>query len=237
MRSITHRVALLAPMRSELQPLIRPLGLRPPRSESADLWSGGVGRVEVVATITGIGTRAARHSAERVLGAIPVEVLLVVGVAGGIGPTVDIGDLVVPEAVLDLASGAEYHPHLAGTVTARGILATSDELLADPERSAQLEQRGVIAIDMETAAVAAVCEREGCPWSVFRAISDRADDASTDPAIFALADPDGNPNLLAVARFVLNSPGRVPQLARLARGLRVATRTAADAAVRVLQAM
>ena len=53
----THRIAILAPMRSELRPLVAPLGLGRRESESALLW-GMVGRVEVVAALTGIGMDA-----------------------------------------------------------------------------------------------------------------------------------------------------------------------------------
>jgi hypothetical protein len=90
---------------------------------------------------------------------------------------------------------------------------------------------------METAAIAAVCASRRCPWSVFRAISDRADDCSTDEAVFDLAGPDGEPNLAAVVRFVLTNPGRIPQLGRLARGLSIATKVAASAAANALREM
>src|SRR4030042_5437733 len=94
-----RRVAILAPMRSELQPLVRRLGLRRPRVGQGGLWSGAVGLVEVVATITGVGTQAASRAAERVLDSTAVEALFVVGVAGGIGPSVGIGALVGPAVV------------------------------------------------------------------------------------------------------------------------------------------
>jgi hypothetical protein len=102
---------------------------------------------------------------------------------------------------------------------------------------ARLEDQGVIAVDMETAAIAAVCERRRCPWSVFRAISDRADDGSTDAALFGLAGPDGEANLPAVLRFVFTNPNRVPQLVRLAHGLRLAANVAASAAISALREM
>jgi len=239
MRSSTpapaRRVAILAPMRSELRPLVRSLSLRRAPSGAGALLSGSVGRLEIVATTTGIGTRAAARAARRVLDATRVDHLVVVGIAGGIGPSVAIGDLVVPDRVLDLATGAEHRPTALGDTPARGTLATSDELLVDPDEAARLERQGVIAIDMETAAIGAVCEERRCPWSVFRAISDRADDGSSDPAVFGLAGPDGDPNLPALVRFVLTRPWRVPQLARLARGLRLATNAAASAAVAALE--
>jgi adenosylhomocysteine nucleosidase len=233
-RGELRRVALLAPMRQELRPLVRPLGLaRPP---GGDLLVGSADGVEVVATTTGMGTRAAARAAERVLDAGPVDHLVVVGIAGGIGPSVAIGDLVVPERVIDLASGSEHRPAPLGSVAPRGALATSDELLVDPEAAARLARRGVVAIDMETAAVAAVCERRGCPWSVFRAISDRADDGTTDAAVLGLAGPDGSPNLGALLRFLARRPWRVAQLVRLAGGMHRATRAAAAAAVAALRA-
>jgi adenosylhomocysteine nucleosidase len=239
---VTHelpvrRVAILAAMRSELRPLVRPLSLGSARSADSALLAGTLGRVEVVAATTGIGTRAAAHTAEQLLGATPVDHVVVVGIAGGIGTSVEIGDLVVPDLVLDLASGIEHRPAPLGDTTPRGMLVTSDVLLVDANEAARLERRGAIAIDMETAAIAAVCERRRCPWSVFRAISDRADDGSTDAAVLGLAGPDGRPNVPALARFVLSRPWRVPQLARLARGTRIATSAAAAAAISALETM
>ena len=87
---------------------------------------------------------------------------------------------------------------------------------------------------METAAVAEVCEKRGCRWSVFRGISDRADGGGADADVLRLAGPDGRGNLPAVARFVLTQPWRIPELARLAWGMSRATKCAASAALRAL---
>jgi len=233
----SRRVAVLAPMPSELRPLLRPLALRRAGPGPGALFAGAIGRVEVVAALTGIGTRAAASATRRILHAAAVDHLVVVGIAGGIGPGVAVGDLVVPERVLDLASGAMHRPAPLGEAPARGTLATSDRLLVDPDEVAGLGRQGVIAIDMETAAIGAVCEEQGCPWSVFRAISDRADDGSTDAAVFGLVGPGGEPKPAAIARFVLTRPWRVPHLVRLGRGLRLATRAAASAAVSALAAL
>ena len=237
---MTHpvrRVAILAPMRPELRPLVRRLSLRREGSGGGALHRGAAGRVEIVATTTGIGTRPAARAAERILDSTPLDHVVVVGIAGGIGAGVAIGNLVVPELVVDLASGAEHPPSRIGDPAPRGVLATSDRLIVDRDEIARLERRGVVAIDMETASIAAVCERRGCPWSAFRAISDRAGDPSIDQAILDLAGPDGGPNLPAVARFVLARPWRIPQLARLARDLRRATCGAASAAAEALERM
>jgi len=224
-------------MRSELRPIVRSLHLSRRRSGDRSVFSGAVGRVEVVATTTGIGTRASARTAEVILVSTSIDHLILVGIAGGIGPSVGIGDLVVPDLVIDLSTGSEHRPTFLGSTAPRGTLVTSDELLVDQDEVARLERQGVIAVDMETAAIAAVCEDRHCPWSVFRAISDRADDGSTGPAVFAMAGPDGHPNLPAVARFVLKNPWSVPKLARLACGMKRATNTAASTAVSALEKM
>ena len=200
------------------------------------LW-GAAGRVEVVAALTGIGMHAGAQSAVRILDATSPDHLIVVGIAGGIGGSVAVGDLIVPELALNLDTGEAFRPTPLGDLPQRGTLASSDALLETPEEAERLKDQGVVAIDMETAAIAAVCELRGCPWSVFRAISDRADDGTTDAAILGLAGSNGNPNLAAVARFVLTKPHRIPQLVRLGRGAKAAIRIAAGHVVAAVESL
>jgi len=218
-------------MPSELRPLVAPLGLRRSREGGLALHRGSLAGTEVVAALAGVGLRAAAARAERLIDAVAPERLVVVGIAGGIGPSMAVGDLVVPEQVERLATGRRFRPAPFGEHPPRGVLASSDALLESPVDAARLGERGIVAIDMETAAVAEACERRGCPWSVFRAVSDRADDGSTDAAVLGLIDAEGRPIPAAVARFLVRRPQRIPQLVRLARGSRAATRAAAGAAI------
>jgi adenosylhomocysteine nucleosidase len=228
-----RRVGYLAPMRSELRPLVRHLGLRVQvvdgdrwhRTRSAD--------TEVVACLANIGTAEAAAATERLLDAFDVHHVVVVGIAGSLDPALEIGDLVVPEVVVDHATGREFVPTNLANRRPRGSLLTSDDYLHDPDDLAALIADGVVAVDMETAAVAAVCETRGVPWSVFRAVSDRASDAGLiGDAILDLVRPDGSANMAAVARFLITKPHRIPQLVRLGRG----SQTAADVAARAAAA-
>ncbi len=90
---------------------------------------------------------------------------------------------------------------------------------------------------METAAIAAVCEERGIPWSVFRAVSDRTADGDVDDEVFHLSHQDGTPDGKAVAAYVLRHPGRIPALARMAKGSRLATERAASAAIAAVSAL
>lgn len=220
---------------------MRALSLREARLGDLEVREGRVGDADVVATLTTMGTAAAASATERLVHQLPsLAHVVVVGIAGGIGPSVEVGDLVVPETVIDAATGREYRPAPLGggppsrAVVPRGKLWTSDEFVVDQEAVAGLVERGVVAVDMETAAVAAVCEARKLPWSVFRAISDRAEDY-TDAWVLDLAHPDGSPNVRAITRLLTTRPWYAPRLARLGRDATVAARKAALAAAEALR--
>jgi adenosylhomocysteine nucleosidase len=138
---------------------------------------------------------------------------------------------VLPEVVVDAVTGKEHRPEPLGGGTPHGKMWTGDTLTTDLDVVAGLRAKGVVSLDMETAAIAEVCEARGVPWSVFRAISDRATDGSLDEEVFHLSNQDGTPNPAAVAKYFLKHPDRVPRMARLAKGAKLAAETAADAAI------
>jgi len=111
----------------------------------------------------------------------------------------------------------------------------SDEVLASwqhvEQRALDLRAAGVVALDMETAAIAGVCGHRGIPWSVFRVLSDRATDGSVTEEVFRLSNQDGSPNPTAIAAYLVRHPGHIPTLARLARSSKLATERAASAAI------
>jgi nucleoside phosphorylase len=194
--------------------------------------SGTLGERDVVAVVTGMGPKLATEGMSRLLEAVDVERVVVVGITGAVDNVTPIGTLVLPESVVDGATEVEHRPARLGEGNANGKMWTTDGLITDIEVISDLRAKGVVSLDMETAAIAEVCEQRGIPWSVFRVISDRATDGSIDDEVFALSNADGTANARAVARFFLRHPGRLPQMARLARGARIATETAADAAIR-----
>lgn len=223
------RIALLAPMGSELRPLLKRLSLQRMPAGKPAVYAGTLGSTEIVATTTSMGTVAAAAAAERILDAGPFDHVVVVGIAGGVDPNFEIGDVFVPSAVIDGATGDEYRPHLLGDLEPGGKLSTSDDFIVDEPRLAELSAKGVVAVDMETAAIAAVCERRGTPWTAFRAISDRAIEG--DAEMLSMANGDGSPNLAGAAKYILRHPGKLPFLFRLAQGATKAANAAADAAV------
>jgi adenosylhomocysteine nucleosidase len=221
-------VAVLAPMVSELRPVVKVFSLQREEIGGVNVHTGTLGDVEIVAVKIGMGTRAAAAATERLLDATTVDHVLVVGIAGGVVPGVEIGDMIYPRRVVDHASGAEYFPSGLAPGEASGTLLTSDEFIVDPGELDRLADRGVVALDMETAAVAAVCERRECDWSVVRSVSDRPGEVPA--GVVDLVGADGSPKLGRSIRFMATQPWRVPGLVRMARNSqRAADRAAASA--------
>jgi adenosylhomocysteine nucleosidase len=228
------RVAIIAPMPNELRPVVRMLGLR--RTGERDgmpVYTGTVDGVEVVATRTGIGRALAESATEQLLQATDVDRVIVVGIAGGLEPVSAVGDLIVPEVVVDDATGERFTATPVGDVTPKGVLRTGDEAdygLDDGDVARLRDQEGCTALDMETAAVARVCERNGIPWLAFRAISDMAGDESLGPVVMTLVNPDGSPRVWAGIRFLLGHPLRIRRFVQLGRDANAAAAAAAEAA-------
>jgi adenosylhomocysteine nucleosidase len=225
-------IAFICAMPMELSPLVKTLELQKAEIDGVEVHRGTLDGREVVAIVTGMGTKLATEAMERLLDATPVDRVVVVGITGAVENETPIGTLVLPEAVVNSATGAEYRPHPMGGGEPRGKMWTGDVLLTNPDVIADLRAKGVVSLDMETAAIAESCERRGIPWSVFRVISDRATDGSVDEEVFRLSNQDGTANAKAAAAYFAKHPQRIPQMARLARGAKLATQTAADAAIR-----
>jgi adenosylhomocysteine nucleosidase len=223
-------------MPSEMKPFVRTMSLQVSRLGDLNVYTGAAGDVQIVATTTGMGTKLATDVTERFLAAADVEHVIVMGIAGGVSPDSQIGDVVEPEAAILGPTGAEYRATPLAGETPSGKIHTSDEMLLTEEVLAPWRAKGVVALDMETAAIAGVCDSR-CPWSAFRAISDRPSDGMVDDAIFKLAKQDGSPDFGAVARYVLTKPWRIPMLVRVGRDANTATSAAARATAAALRSL
>ncbi len=229
------RIAFICAMPMELRPLVKKLRLEKAEIAGVPDRSGRIGDRDVVAFVTGTGTKLAREGTERLINAVQVDEVAVVGITGAVDDETPIGTLILPEVVVNSATGAEFRPAPRAQGVAKDKMWTTDGLTTDQGELAELRAQGVVSLDMETAAIAELCESRGIPWSVFRVISDRATDGSINEEVFHLSNQDGTPNKQAVARYFLKHPTHVARMAELAKGAKLATETSASAAISSLQ--
>jgi len=228
--AVAAKTVLVCAMPLELRPVAKRLSLR----KAGAVWIGWAGPREVVAVVTGMGTALARAGTEALLREGGVDRVVSIGITGGLAPDPPIGTLVNPETVINSATGASFRPDPLRPERPHGIMWTTDVLITGADDLAGLRARGVVSLDMETAAIAEVSERHRVAWSVFRVISDRADDGSVNPEVFALSNQDGTPNPRRVARYMLRHPGAVPRMAGMGRTVARAADYAAHAAIDAL---
>jgi nucleoside phosphorylase len=226
------RVAVVAAMPIELRPLVKAAGLQ----RSGDDYAGPLAGHEIIAAKMGVGMTGATATTERLLKSGDVDRVVVIGICGGLDESIPIGSVLSPALLVDGATGAEYRPPAWYPIELRGTLVTFDDFELELKMIPQLAADGVSAVDMETAAVAAVCEQHGCPYAVFRSISDYATDGTVDAAVGAMAKPDGSGDMGAALRYMVRRPWKIPGLMRLGRGAQSAAKAAADAAIVALRA-
>lgn len=224
-------IAFVCAMPMELEPLTRDLGLVETEANGQTVHTGRVGERDAVGIVTGMGTRLAAAAVERLLDAYDVDHVFVVGIAGAGMGDATIGSLVLPEVVVHGPTGREHRPTRVGDADHAGHLWTNDELITDDDHLVALHARGVIALDMETAAIAHACETRGVPWSVFRAISDRSSDGLIDAEVFSMSNLDNTPNAEAIAAYFEKHPEAAAKLTQMGADATLAAETAAAAAI------
>jgi adenosylhomocysteine nucleosidase len=195
-----------------------------------------VGEVEVVIAQLGVGPAVARATTDWALTRFTVDHVVVSGIAGGLHPDLGVGAVVTPQSILDLGSGRRYEAWPLGNTPAKGIVATTDRLIVDESRLRSLRAAGVLALEMESAGVAAACEEASVPWTAIRAIGDRPDQNLTDDAMLSLLRPDGTTHLAGALRLCATNPGRIGAMIRLARDSSMAASVVARAVLNAIRA-
>ncbi len=169
------------------------------------------------------------------------EALLSFGIAGALDKQLGPGDVVLAEAVVtereqsfvtDPAWRRRLYTRLETSSGVRqGRLLGSDyPLLSRSAKHAAASRYAVVAVDMESHAVARAARRSGVPFMVMRAVADPFD--RSIPAWLTTAiDARGKPRISTIAVGALAHLSDVPRLLRLARDQRVALRALGRAAV------
>ena len=228
-------IVVLAPMPLEMNAVTAAFRLSPISDAKGSPWYGRIGNSRVTAIHIGMGPPLTRVATSRLFDGAseefpPVDHVVVAGICGGLDPEIEVGTMINPEYVVDFTSGTSYRHLPMGHSPQSGKLMTTEGVTLDTELSADFLAMGCVAVDMETAAVAEVCEAHSCPWSAFRCIGDRHFDGLLDERIFAATNPDGSGNSAEIERLIASDPTLLAKLQQLGRDSTNAARMAAEAA-------
>ena len=157
------RLAIIAALKREVHPLVRNWE----RAQAGGLpaWQSG----NVLVICGGIGAGPARRAAECVVSAFDPSVLISVGFAGSLDPTLKAPDVFVPAKVVDVGSGKEF---VTGDLSGTSTLLTLDAIADAASKQALARDYDAQAVDMEAAAVAGVAAGYGLEFRAVKAISE-----------------------------------------------------------------
>jgi adenosylhomocysteine nucleosidase len=193
----------------------------------------------------GIGHKHASDAARRAFDQISgAELVIGTGVVGALSSGLKPGDLILADRVLALHPDAGLAEQvaaadeervrdvgrsltMAGIEYSTGALLTSHRVLATgAEKRRAKESTGAIAVDMETATLAAEAAVRGIPFLALRTVLDEVDEEVFGAEI---ADEDGAVRPAAAVSYLLRNPGAMLKVPRMVRNLSRATAAIADA--------
>jgi len=201
---VTMKIGILGAMREEITPILQFIGEYETVEHGKNIYYlAKYSNHELVIAYSKIGKVFASMTATTMIEKFGVEAILFSGVAGAINPRLKIGDLIFATKLAqhDLDITAFGHPYgyvpegavfvetdkrlnqiadevarKSGMRIGRGVIATGDQFIADPERKKWIRETfQADAIEMEGASVGVVCDSFNIPFFVLRAISDSAD--------------------------------------------------------------
>ena len=181
------------------------------KEEAAPFHKIAAGRPGIFTVITGIGRQNAEKSVRSFLNSCSPELVLTCGFAGGLNPELKIGEVVFEIGNRKSEIGNQFIA--AGAKPAKFFCA--DRIATTVTEKKKLrDETGADAVEMESAAVHAVCRERDIPCATVRVISDTANEDL--PLDFnALAKPDKNLDYGKLFLAIARSPGKIGALMEL----------------------
>lgn len=177
------------------------------RISTIDFHSGNINGVDTVVAVAGVGKVNAAVCAQTMILTYKPDVVINIGVAGGLWDGFRIGDIAVADYVVEhdmdtsplgdevgfisginmvkmpcdkkLLAMLKKASQTIGRTVKTGIIASGDQFInTQEERDTIINNFGAIAAEMEGGSIGHVCVMNDTPFGVLRAISDGANDDS-----------------------------------------------------------
>lgn len=204
-RTSNALTGIIVAMHEELEIVLQQLVHRHTVTRAGmDFHQGELAGKAVVAVICGVGKVNAATCAQLLISEFKITQLINIGIAGGLGPDIQPGDVVIADTLvqhdidvttLGLAPGQIYRlntfdfksdpfllsiaqqasAHISAHHSYTGRIVSGDQFIACPKKSQWLQDEfSALACEMESASIAQVCHLNRLPFVCIRSISDNA---------------------------------------------------------------
>ncbi|CCO22186.1 purine or other phosphorylase family 1 [Maridesulfovibrio hydrothermalis] len=216
-------IGIVAAMEQEAQAAC-PSGERGTLGEFESLSGTLESGIKFTCIISGIGIERAGRAA-KILCAEKPDLLMSIGVSGGLAPGLSAGNLVAATTIhSDISDFKPWHENdedalmrseiipLCGKDIQCGRLITTEKPVLTPQDKVLMHDRtGAIAVDMESIAVAQTAATEKIPFACVRAVSD-GPEKSIPAESLAGIDKNGKTHLKPVLQAILKRPSLILEL-------------------------
>jgi adenosylhomocysteine nucleosidase len=231
------------------------------KEEAAPFWKIAAGKSGVSILLTGIGHQNAEKSLCEFLGSAPAsgaavdasstakandeasfatregahasQLVLTCGFAGGLKPDLKLGDVVFELSELQLPNSQLRAQLLASGAKSAKFFCADRIATTVAEKKKLRAETGADAVEMESAAIHAVCRERGIPCVTVRVISDTASEDL--PLNFnALSKPDKNLDFGKLFLAIAKSPGKIGALMQLQKKTKFAAERLAGVLAKII---
>ena len=185
------KLAIIFAMQKELDLFAKQItGLMTYNQNHLTFYRGNYQNFDLCLTVSGIGKVNAALSVANLMQFFTPDLIINIGVSGGLDKSLKISDIVVADEVVyhDVWCGSPaklgqvwdmpetYHPVYSELLPEykHGLLVAGDWFMTEPEKlkTTKTNFPKALAVDMESAAIAQCCFLYNCPLMVIRQISD-----------------------------------------------------------------
>ncbi len=207
------------------------------KEEAAPFRKMAAGKSGVSILIVGIGRENAEKSVRdflagqtRLAGTLaPPDLVLTCGFAGGLNPDLKLGDVVFELGTRNSELGTQL---LAASAKPAKFFCADRIATTVAEKKKLRAETGADVVEMESAAIQAVCAVRGIPCATARVISDTADEDL--PLDFnALSKPDKSLDFGKLFFAIAKSPGKIGALMQLQKKTSFAAKQLADVLAKI----
>lgn len=182
-------------------------------------FTGSDWDIRVVSVEAGTGSERARRATQALIDAHTPTWVLSAGFSGALHPDLKLGDIVLANSIVDV-TGEELMVDAKLTPDPQrgwhvGRLLMTDEIVRTVAEKRELaEQTGALAVDLESLAVAKVCQQMNTRFLAVRSISD---DLSHDlpPEVMSVFGGTGSLRAGAIAGALIKRPSSAKDMWRL----------------------